>query len=158
MNRLNVGDKVVHLSHGPGWIKGIEKRSFAGGIEQEFYILTIMDNGCPKMVFVPIENADKRLRPVMDCGQIDQVFSTLSFEVSEPIDHQTWNRRYREYMERVHSGDPIEIASVLRSLWSLKMDKDLSFGERKLMDQCFSLLTTELSYAMRTSEDKVEQK
>src|SRR5216683_3086457 len=68
----------------------------------------------------------------------------------------TWNRRYREYMEKIKTGSVFEIAEVLRDLYLLKGDKDLSFGERKMLDTARSLLIKELSLAKQCSEDEIE--
>jgi CarD family transcriptional regulator len=72
------------------------------------------------------------------------------------MDNQTWNRRYREYMEKIKTGSVYEIAEVLRDLYRLKTDKDLSFGERKMLDTAKSLLIKELSLAQQIREDVVE--
>jgi len=69
----------------------------------------------------------------------------------------TWNRRYREYMEKIKTGSIYELAEVLRDLCLLKVDKDLSFGERKMLDTARNLLVREISIAQGVSEDKVEQ-
>ena len=72
------------------------------------------------------------------------------------VETTTWNRRYREYMEKIKSGEPKQIAEVLRDLYLLKNDKDLSFGERKMLDTAKSLLVKELSIAKGLDEDEVE--
>ena len=64
------------------------------------------------------------------------------------IDTQTWNRRYREYMEKIKTGSVYEIAEVLRDLFLLKVDKELSFGERKMLDTARGLLMKELTLAV----------
>ena len=72
------------------------------------------------------------------------------------IDKQTWNKRYREYLEKIKTGSVFEIASVLRDLFILKSDKNLSFGERKMMDTAKNLLVKEISVATNKQEAKVE--
>ena len=69
---------------------------------------------------------------------------------------ETWNRRYREYMEKIKTGSVFEIAEVLRDLYLLKFDKDLSFGERKMLDTARNLLIKELSLAKGVNEDDIE--
>ena len=71
------------------------------------------------------------------------------------MDGQTWNRRYREYMEKIKTGSVFEIAEVLRDLSLLKFDKDLSFGERKMLDTAKSLLIKELAVARGAKEEKI---
>ena len=72
------------------------------------------------------------------------------------MDSTTWNRRYREYMEKIKTGSVFEIAEVLRDLYLLKGDKDLSFGERKMLDTARALLIKELSLAKECTEDEIE--
>ena len=72
------------------------------------------------------------------------------------IDKQAWNKRYREYLEKIKTGSVYEIARVLRDLFILKNGKDLSFGERKMMDTAKSLLIKEISIASRIAETKIE--
>jgi CarD family transcriptional regulator len=73
------------------------------------------------------------------------------------IDKQTWNKRYREYLEKIKTGSVFEIARVLRDLFILKSDKNLSFGERKMMDTAKNLLIKEISVASNAEETKVEE-
>jgi len=72
------------------------------------------------------------------------------------VKSQPWNRRYREYMEMLKSGSPFEVAKVLRDLFRLKGDKDLSFGERRLLDTAKALLVAELALALKTKEASIE--
>ena len=157
METFKVGDNAVHLSHGVGVVMGIEEREFSGGLKQKFYILEIQDNGAPKKVFVPLKGSDKRLRPIIKNKEVEEVYKILRKKEPSEIDHQTWNRRYREYMEKIHTGQVQEIAEVLRALYLLKLDKDLSFGERKLLDQAKTLLVKELSLAQNIAEDEIEK-
>lgn len=151
------GTTVVHKTHGVGVIDKIEERDFSGKMSK-FYIVTIQDQGCPKKVFVPVECAKDRIRPVLT--SFDPVFSALHEHRKAGIDHQTWNRRYREYMERIQTGEAIEVATVLGSLHALKNAKDLSFGERKLFDHAKDLLCKELSacegISIRDAEARIE--
>ena len=157
MNKFKVGDNAVHLSHGVGVVRGIEEREFSPGKKQSFYILEIQDNGAPKKVFVPTDNSSHRLRPIIKKKEVEEVYKILRRRDANAIDHQTWNRRYREYMEKIHTGQVQEIAIVLRALFLLKHDKDLSFGERKLLDQAKTLLVKELSLAQNMQEAEVEK-
>ena len=74
------------------------------------------------------------------------------------LDKQTWNRRYREYMAKIKTGSPYEVARVLRDLYILKGDKNLSFGERKMFDQAKGLLVKELAVAEAKPEGKIEER
>ena len=146
---LSVGDKAVHPSHGLAEVTAIEHREI-GGIKGEFYILRILDNGM--RVMVPrTASMSAGLRPVMSAKEADRVLETMrAREVA--VDLQPWSRRFRAYTEMIKSGSPHEVAKVLRDMYRLKFDKDLSFGERRLLDQAKSLLMKELAAAKRIPE------
>ena len=146
---FRVGDKAVYPAHGVAEITGIERREISGS-EQTFYILRILENGM--RIMVPMKNASAvGLRAVVGKAEIKEVYDILrSKEVS--VDGQTWNRRYREYMEKIKTGSVYEIAEVLRDLFLLKVEKELSFGERKMLDTARSLLLKELSLATSREE------
>lgn len=151
---FKVGEKAVYPAHGVGVIKSIEERSFDGTTSQLFYILKILDNGMT--IMVPLQNADAiGMRNVIDVEHVEQVYDTLR-DRETPTDNQTWNRRYREYMQRIKTGDLLEIARVLRDLALMKKEKNLSFGERKMFDQAKSLLVQEISVARDTEEGVIE--
>jgi CarD family transcriptional regulator len=95
------------------------------------------------------------LRDIIHEKEVRQVYSILK-EKDIAVDSTTWNRRYREYMEKIKTGSVFEIAAVLRDLYLLKFDKDLSFGERKMLDTARSLLIKELSLAKNCDEEEIE--
>jgi CarD family transcriptional regulator len=144
--KYKIGTPVVHLSHGAGIVKGIDEREFSPGKKHKFYLIEIEDNGAPKTVFVPLEASVQRLRPIMSNKQALEVVAILKGPAPEAVDHQTWNRRYREYMEEIHTGDPKKVARVAALLIALRNTKDLSFGERKLLDQALRMLERELAF------------
>lgn len=150
---LSVGDKVVHPSHGLGEISAIEHREI-GGAKGEFFIIRILDNGM--RVMVPRTSAQAAgLRPVMSAKEADKVLETMrAREVA--VDLQPWSRRFRAYTEMIKSGSPHEVAKVLRDMYRLKFDKELSFGERRLLDQAKSLLLKELAAAKRVTEAELQ--
>lgn len=151
---FNIGDKAVYPMHGVGVIESIESRDICG-IEQNFYVLKILDNGMT--IMVPEGNIeDVGLREVISKRKVRQIYKILE-ERDVVLDNQTWNRRYREYTEKIKSGSPVEIAKVLRDLCVLRCDKDLSFGERKMFDMAQNLLVKEISVAKNIDEDKVEE-
>lgn len=147
--KLEVGDKAVHPSHGLGEVIAIEHREI-GSMKGEFYIIRILDNGM--RVMVPKASAPAAgLRPVMSAKEADKVLDTMrAREVA--VDLQPWSRRFRAYTEMIKSGSPHEVAKVLRDMYRLKFDKDLSFGERRLLDQAKSLLMKELAAAKKLTE------
>jgi CarD family transcriptional regulator len=93
---------------------------------------------------------------VIDADQVPKIFQILKEREIVP-DNQTWNRRYREYMEKIKTGSVFELAEVLRDLFILREDKELSFGERKMLDTARGLLVKEISIAQDLEESQVEQ-
>lgn len=150
---FNVGDQAVYPAHGVGLIQGIESREIAGK-KQTFYILRVLETGMT--IMVPTHNALAiGMRAVINREQVREVFQVLR-QRNIAIENQTWNRRYREYMGKIKTGSLIEVAKVMRDLSLLKADKTLSFGERKMLDTARNLLVKELSVAMNTAEEAVE--
>jgi CarD family transcriptional regulator, regulator of rRNA transcription len=144
------GDKAVYPAHGVGEVKAIETREISGN-KQTFYILRILDNGMT--IMVPTQNVKSvGLREIIGEDQVEEVYEILQ-ERDITVDNQTWNRRYREYMDKIKSGSVYEIAEVLRDLSLLKFEKELSFGERKMLDTARSLLVKELSIAQGITEE-----
>jgi len=151
---FRVGDLAVYPAHGVAQIVGIETREISGN-KQTFYILKILENGMK--IMIPTRNAGAvGLRELIRADEVDEVFAILkSREVA--VEGQTWNRRYREYMEKIKTGSVFEIAEVLRDLQRLKGDKELSFGERKMLDTARTLLIKEIAVATKSKEVKIEE-
>ncbi len=151
---FKIGDKAVHPAHGVGEVTAIEHREL-GGTKGMFYILKILDNGMK--VMVPTSAAQQAgLRGIMSGKEADSVLDTMrAREVA--VDLQPWSRRFRAYTEMIKSGSPHEVAKVLRDMHRLKFDKDLSFGERRLLDQAKSLLMKELAFAKKLTEAQLAQ-
>jgi CarD family transcriptional regulator len=150
---FRVGDKAVHPAHGVGQVVAVEKRALGPSLTA-CYILKMFDTGLT--VMVPTGQAGRvGLRPVMQAEQAQQILEILRApEVA--VDLQPWNRRFRAYTEMLRSGLPTEIAKVLRDMYRLKFDKDLSFGERRLLDQARSLLIHELALAKQVERANIE--
>ena len=149
---FNIGDLAVYPAHGVGVIERIERQENSG-CKQDFYIMRILDNGM--IIMIPTGNADHvGLRDIIDQGEVNKVYSILR-KRDIPSDNQTWNRRYREYMDKIKTGSPYEVAEVYRDLWMLKSEKELSFGERKMLDTARSLLLRELSLARNCQQEEV---
>ncbi len=150
---FNVGDMAVYPAHGVGIIESIEMRNVMGS-EQAFYVMKILGNNAT--IMIPRNGAEfVGLREVISEEEIPVVYQILK-EKNVAVDKQTWNKRYKEYWEKIKTGSVYEIAGVLRDLFTLKVDKDLSFGERKMMDTAKSLLIREISIASDCDEAEVE--
>ena len=149
---FEIGDKAVYPGHGVGVIEAIESKQISGK-KQIFYILRILENGMT--IMIPRDNVRAvRLREIIKKIDVTKVFHILK-DRDVTLDNQTWNRRYREYMEKINTGSIYEIAEVFRDLHLLKVEKDLSFGERKIMDMAKNLLVKELSIARDVRESEI---
>lgn len=151
---FKVGDLAVYPAHGVGVIESIESKVISG-TRQEFYIMRILDN--EMIIMIPLDNVGHvGLRQVIDAEQVPEIFTILKERQIVP-NNQTWNRRYREYMEKIKTGSVFELAEVLRDLFILREDKELSFGERKMLDTARGLLVKEISIAKNMDETQVEE-
>jgi CarD family transcriptional regulator, regulator of rRNA transcription len=121
----------------------------------KFYVLKVLDSDM--RILVPVEKAEQvGLREVVQEDQIREVYDILK-EKELHVDKQTWNRRYRGFMEKIKTGSLFEVAEVFRDLYRLKETKTLSFGERRMLDTAKNLIVKELSVAKNTTEVKVEK-
>jgi CarD family transcriptional regulator len=147
-----VGDKAVYPVHGVAEVVALENREI-GGNKTSVYILRIVDTGLK--IMVPTTNVGSvGLRDLITAKQVKEVYSILKSR-DIPRDTQTWNRRSREYMEKIKTGSVFEIAEVMRDLCVLRTSKELSFGERKMLETARGLLIKELALAKGISEDKL---
>lgn len=154
MAMFKVGDNAVYPSHGVGVVRGVQVKE-VGGSKKYFYILQLHHNG--STILIPTDKVkDVGLRSIISEKEVPKIYKILKAK-EEATYAQTGNRRYREYMEKIKTGSIFEIAEVLRELYRLKFDKDLSFGERKMLDTAKSLLIKELSLAQRIKEEDVEE-
>lgn len=145
---------AVYPAHGVGLIKTIEKQTI-GGVDQNFYVMKILDNDMTIMI-PTATSANVGLRAIISNDEVTRVIDILMERDVEVIT-QTWNRRYRDYMDKIKTGSVFEVAVVLRDLFLLKEDKELSYGERKMLDTARNLLVKELSLAKQMDQDKVER-
>ena len=150
---FNIGDKAVYPAHGVAEVIGLETKDIGGNLTT-FYILKILDSGMK--IMIPTRNVSTvGLRGVMSARDVKEVYGILrSKEIA--VEGQTWNRRYREYMDKIKTGSVFEIAEVLRDLCVLRAGKDLSFGERKMLDTARQLLVKELAVAKGVLETKID--
>ena len=152
--QFKVGDVAVYPAHGVGEVQSIEEREIAGN-KHKFYILKILDTGMT--IMVPTGNVrNVGLREVINDSEVDIVYEILR-ERDISINEQTWNRRYREYMDKIKTGSIYEISEVLRDLMLLRYEKELSFGERKMLDTARSLIIKELAISQECVEDEVAE-
>lgn len=150
---FQIGQLAVYPAHGVGKIESVQEREVSGTPEQ-FYIMRLLDTDM--IIMIPTNNARAiGLRDVIDNQAVDQVYQILRSRPTR-LNNQTWNRRYRDYMDKIKTGSPFRVAEVLRDLTLLKSEKDLSFGERKMLDTAKNLLIKELSLVNKQEETEIE--
>ena len=153
-NAFSVGDMAVYPAQGVAEVVGIEEKEISGKA-MRFYVLRIVDTDM--RIMVPLtKSREVGLRQIIDEEEIEEVFDILR-EKEVHVDKQTWNRRYRGFMEKIKTGSLFEVAEVFRDLYRLKFTKTLSFGERRMLDTAKNLIVKELSVARKTSEVNMEE-
>jgi len=151
---FQVGHLAVYPGHGVGVIEKIEAQEISG-CTQDFYVMRILDNDM--IIMIPTNNADNvGLREIIPKTELPRLFTILE-KRDVILDNQTWNRRYRDYMDKIKTGSVFEVAEVYRDLLLLRLDKELSFGERKMLDTARTLLVKEISLAKEIKESQVEK-
>lgn len=149
---FNVGDRVVYPMHGAGVIEAIEEKEILGET-RKYYVMRI-PNGDMR-VLIPMDNVEESgLREVIDEQQISEVLSVL--QDREDVSNPNWNRRYRANLEKIKTGDILEVAEVVRNLSLREREKGLSTGERKMLDNARQILISELVLAKGTAEEQME--
>ncbi len=152
---FKIGDLAVYPAHGVGIIEKIENRKISG-CQEDFFVMRILENNM--IIMIPSSNATNvGLREIINQNEVSKVLSILKKRDISVNGNQTWNRRYRDYMDKIKSGSVFEVAEVYRDLSKIKRDKELSFGERKMLDTARSLLIKEISLAKNMKEEDVER-
>ena len=148
---FKIGDQVVYPMHGAGIIENIEEKTVLGEARQ-YYILRVHHGNM--QVMVPVDGSDQAgLRNIIDPSYIPEVMEVLGGE-STPMD-ENWNRRNRENMERLKTGDIKEVAAVVRNLTRVDRVRKLSTGEKKLLLNAKQILSSEISFSNHDDEEKV---
>ncbi len=147
-------DLVVYPGCGIGKIIRIEEKEIAG-TKVLSYVCKLLDRNTE--FIIPQHSVNKvKLRPIISKSSVPQVFKILQ-EPKKVCFNGSWNKRYKEYTERLRSGDIFELASLLRELYEISKKKPLSFGERKLFEQAKNLLIAEISLATGRSEKELDK-
>ncbi|MEW6347669.1 MAG: TIR domain-containing protein [Thermodesulfobacteriota bacterium] len=154
---FKVGDVVVYPSHGPARITEIRPVQI-GGADQLCYILeTDVNAGVRPVVILPVDKIESsRLRKIIDESEVPRVLDILKDRTARSRS-QTWNRRHREYQEKMRTGSIFKAAEVFRDLCLLKQDRDLLHGERRLLDQAKNLLVRELAASKKAHQEGIER-
>ena len=150
---FKIGEMAVYPAQGVGKIEAIETREFSGE-RHDFYVLRIVDSDMT--IMVPVGNASQvGLRNLIHKDRVASVYDLLEEKHGACGLIASWSRRQREYNEKIRSGDLFEVASVLRELYQLKESKELSYGEKKVLDLTRKLLVKELALADGSDESQV---
>jgi len=148
------GDKISYPMHGAGFIEAVEERDFLDE-KKRYYVLRFSEGDIK--VHVPVENAEKAgLRSIIstdECHEVIQSFRCLD-DVEESAN---WNRRNRENLEKMKSGDVFEIASVIKSLLKRETQKNLSSSEKKMLGTSMQILVSELALASNKKDEEVRK-
>ena len=149
---FNVGDKIVYPMHGAGTIDAIEEKDILGE-KQNYYIIKMPGE---VKVMVPTNKAEEvGVRNIIDKEEASKVMTVL--EQNETEMSQNWNKRYRDNMEKMKSGDIYEVADVVRNLSFKQKEKGLSTGEKKMLNNAKQILVSELVLAEHASKEEVEK-
>ncbi|RQD58466.1 MAG: CarD family transcriptional regulator [Desulfonatronovibrio sp. MSAO_Bac4] len=154
---FSVGELVVYPAQGVGKVEKIEEQ-VVGGLTTRLYIVRILSNNVTLMV--PVSNAENvGLRSVSDEKNGTRILDYLKDRSDfTGYSGQNWNRRYREYSDKLKSKDLKDVAYVLKELFLISKDKELSFGERRLLEQAMGLISMELSYALSVDQSQAKSK
>lgn len=149
-----IGEKIVYPMHGAGTVQSIEEKEVLGEYHK-YYILKIPS--AEMKLMVPVETAESiGVRPIINLSQLDDVYKRVSEETEE--DCANWNKRYRDNLSKIKSGDIVQIAKVVKSLSKREIKKPLSTCEKKLLTNARQILASELILVTNESKDNVEQK
>lgn len=152
---FSLDELVVYPAQGVGKIERIETQEI-GGVPTELIIVRILSNNVTLMV--PVRTAQNvGLRGIYTAEQAGEILLYLQDRSDfTGYSGQNWNRRYREYSEKLKSSNLRDVAYVLKELILIGKDKELSFGERRLLEQAMGLISLELSFAL--GQEQVEVK
>ena len=151
---FSVGDKVVYPTHGAGVIKNIKEEDILGETKS-YYVLSMLDGDLE--VMVPVENCHELgLRKIIDRDEVGHILDVLKEPENELSSN--WNRRYRNNMEKIKTGNIEKVAVVARDLYSRDKEKGLSTGEKKMLEQAIRIVVSELALATETEEEVMREK
>lgn len=150
---FSAGDKIVYPMHGAGVICGIEEKKILGE-KKEYYIFKLP---CSEInIMIPVDSeAAVGIRPIADKTVISDVIKLLGGESSQM--DSNWNRRYRDNMEKLKSGDIMKAAEVVRDLMRADRQKNLSSGENKMLANAKRILISEIMLASDMTSDEAQK-
>jgi len=151
---FSVGDRIAHPMHGAGIIDSIVKRK-VDGAEKDYYVLKLPVGDM--LVMIPVDSTDSiGVRPIVEPDEAEKILRAIAeIEVNMT---QNWNKRYRENMLKIKSGDLLEVAAVIKGLMLRDTDRGLSTGERKMLHSAKQILISEIVLSESSSYEEVEQR
>lgn len=149
---FNVGDEIVYPMHGAGTIHAIEKKNILNE-EQDYYIISMPGE---VKVMVPTQKAEEiGVRSIIDKSDVSKVLNVLEEDETEMSDN--WNKRYRDNMDKMKTGNIYEVADVVRNLSFKQKEKGLSTGEKKMLNNAKQILISELVLAENVPQSEIEK-
>lgn len=150
--KFTKGQIVVHPHHGPATVKKIASRTLRDEKKQYLTLVTHQDE---MSVAVPVDLAEEMgVRPLMDAEGVMNIFEILAGE-SSPFD-KVWSRRFKDYTERLNSGDVIVTAGLVRDITRRNHESRVSYGEMGVLRDATGPLVAELALALDTEPEVIE--
>lgn len=150
---FKIGDMAVYPAQGVGVIEAIESKEFVGQ-KMDFYVLRIVDSDMT--IMIPVNNVDSvGMRTLIDKDRVRTVYDILRDKTHNQGNLASWSRRQRDYNEKIRSGDVFEVAEVLRELYMIREEKELSYGEKKVLELARKLVVKEIALADGKDEQQV---
>ncbi|MGI5978653.1 MAG: CarD family transcriptional regulator [Oscillospiraceae bacterium] len=151
---FSVGDRIAHPMHGAGVIDSIVKRKVDGAVK-DYYVMKLPVGDM--QVMIPVDSTEAiGVRPIIGPDEAETIFNSISeLEINM---NQNWNKRYRENMMKIKSGDLLEVATVIKGLMLRDTDKGLSTGERKMLHSAKQIFISEIVLSESASYEEVEER
>ena len=151
---FRVGDRIAHPMHGAGVIDSVVKRKI-NGTERDYYVLKLPAGDM--LVMIPVDtSAEIGVRPIVDADEAEKILGTIPGLEIEMT--QNWNKRYRENMLKIKSGNLLEVAAVVKGLMQRDKERGLSTGERKMLHSAKQILISEIVLSESASYEEVEER
>ena len=150
---MEIGNKIVYPMHGAGEVVGIEEKE-VGGVKQSYYILSLPMGNLKLML--PVDKIEEiGIREIIDKAKVHEVAEVL--EARSERSFGSWNRRYHATLDRLKSGDILEVAAVARNISRQNLKRKISSGERRLMELARQILISELVYVLDKPSDEISK-
>lgn len=151
---FRVGDRIAHPMHGAGVIDSVVKRKI-NGTERDYYVLKLPAGDM--LVMIPVDtSAEIGVRPIVDADEAEKILGSIPGLEIEMT--QNWNKRYRENMLKIKSGNLLEVSAVVKGLMQRDKERGLSTGERKMLHSAKQILISEIVLSESASYEEVEER